>query len=151
MSPLVVVGAWLVIVVLIIRPHCLSSSFSNIVHPNDELLVVGGVHRLRAVIAVSIECGGGRVVVCVLGGPLSLVGGWGECSSSGGLSWVVCSHSVVDQAWWWWAVVSLCDACPCSWVLMKGGWCHSCAFIPILCCGERLSFVGGWDGCCVQL
>ena len=64
-SPLVVVGAQLVVVVLIVRPRCLSSSFSNVVRRNDALLVVGGVRRLRAVIAVSIECGGGGVIVCV--------------------------------------------------------------------------------------
>ena len=67
----------------------------HVVHPNDALLVVGGVHRLRAVIAVSIKGGGGGVIVCVLGGPSLLVGGSGGRSSSGGLSWVVGGRSVV--------------------------------------------------------
>ena len=67
----------------------------HIVCPNDALLVVGGARRLRVVIAVSIECGSGGLVVCVLGGPSSLVGGSGGHSSSGGLFWVVGSCSVV--------------------------------------------------------
>ena len=67
----------------------------HVVRPNDALLVVGGTRRLRAVIAVSIECGSGGLVVCVLGNPSSLVGGSGGRSSSGGLSWVVGGRSVV--------------------------------------------------------
>ena len=48
----VVVGAWLVVVILIVR-HCrLSSSFTNVVRPRYSLLVVGGVRRLPVVVAV---------------------------------------------------------------------------------------------------
>ena len=50
-SLFVVVGAQLVII-LIVRYRCLSSSFSNIVHPRYSLLVVGGVRRLPVVVAV---------------------------------------------------------------------------------------------------
>ena len=81
----------------------LSSLFSSsvrvvvvhVIRPNDALLVVGGARHLQAAIAVSIECGSGGLVVCVLGGPSSLVGGSGGRSSSGGLSWVVGGRSVV--------------------------------------------------------
>ena len=71
--------------VVVLRHSPLSSSFSNVVRRRHSSMLVGGVGRLRAVVAVfnrawsfSIE----RVVVCVCGHPSSFVGGWSGRSSS---------------------------------------------------------------------
>ena len=59
--------------------------------------------------------------------------------------------AIVDQAWWW----GRCCQCLQTPVLvcgLDGGQMVSFLGIcPILCHGERSSFVGGWVGCWVHL
>ena len=97
---------------------------------------------------------------------LYVVSGGGHCRSSvvvGALLSVfadICPHLWVLMVADWWplliehgssGLLSVFVAPVLVRVLMKGGWCRSQAFVPILCRGEQLLFVGSWDRRCVCL
>ena len=147
---------------IIVDQQCQPSSLtSNIVHPCHLSLLVGGVHCLQVVVAISIECGGcglclrmpvvvcgwldgcssslvctpglWAVVLCSFGGLLLVASGGEWCRS-----WVVVA--IVDRAWWWWwGRWVFADTCHHSRLLMVavGVVCgHLCPFCMVVssCC-----------------